>query len=583
MRRYTIAIFLGSFLLFLVQPMLARYILPWYGGSPAVWTTCMLFFQAFLLVGYVYAHYAGEHLTARSHAVCHLVLLAVSLIRRTRPPDDGFQPAGAQSPTAGILFLLTFSVGLPYLLVSSSSPLLQKWRHITLPAQSPYRLFALSNLGSLLGLLVYPFVIEPMLSLVNQTRVWSIGYAGYVAICTWCVIPLLHGSPPPSSQEPDAQKTNPGRGMPVVSSDRYLWLALSACGSVALLATTNQMCQDVAVVPFLWILPLCLYLLSFTICFQHEGFYDRRFWVAAMVCTFGAVVALLKQKLDVELSLQIRIYSTALLTCCMICHGELVRSKPPPAYLTSFYLMVALGGAAGGIFVGLVAPNLFDDYWEFPLALAGTYLLAAICVLRDKSFLPVSWPSWLGPHLWAAGAWILLFFLGSTIYEGRSGMLEIDRNFHGVLRVYEGYKDTKDWRRYLWNGQISHGSQYLDESLRTTPTHYFGAGTGIAIAIENHPRRQGNLSMGVIGLGTGTLAAYGRDGDVIRFYEINPDVIRLSKKYFSYLEDSPAVVEIVAGDARGAYGDARERPKAAERPEGPGRCDGGVAGERHWS
>ena len=330
-----------------------------------------------------------------------------------------------------------------------------------------------------------------------------------------------------------------------------LWLGLSACGSVLLLATTNQICQNVAVVPFLWILPLGLYLLTFIICFDHDRWYDRRIWIPLMLAGFVAVGVVLWKPLDVEIRLQIAIYSVNLFVCCMVCHGELVRAKPAPRHLTSFYVLVAFGGAAGGVFVGLVAPILFDGFWEFPLGLLACYALAAISVLSD--ILPSPDSAWYlrhARHLWAAGLCALLVPLSLYIRNEKGDTLAMVRDFYGVLRVYEGYRDSDSWRRYLWHGDISHGCQFMSDGLRGIPTHYYGFDTGAALAIQNHPRREDGLRIGVVGLGTGTLAVYGGERDSMWFYEVNPDVVRVAEGYFTFLGETRARVEVVLGDAR---------------------------------
>ncbi len=547
MKRYAITVFLGAFLLFLVQPLLARYILPWYGGSPAVWTTCMMFFQIFLLGGYLYAHLVGTRLSRRQQAVAHLLLLAVSLVFLPITPSETFRAAPGH-PITGILSLLALSVGLPYLVVSSSSPLLQRWYHLVTPNKSPYRLYALSNVGSLLGLLLYPFVVEPWLGVGTQTRVWSIAYGGYVVFCSWCALALLF-RPPAVARVTTTTETAGRRSVSL--SEKILWLALAACGSAALLATTNQMCQNVAVVPFLWVLPLALYLGSFIICFDHDRWYDRRFWLPLLMVSYIAIAFLLRITSDANIGLQIFAFSTTLFACCMVCHGELVRSKPAPNQLTFFYLTIAAGGALGGVLVTIVAPLVFNGYWEYHIALVACYILAAVSILSDLPRSSVR--PWFQRHahvLAVAGTWVWILVFGGDIVSERADTLAMSRNFYGVLRVYEGFEGTERWRRYLWHGDISHGCQYLHPVFRKLRTHYYSLDSGIAMAIEQHPRREDGLNIGVVGLGTGTIAAYGRYNDALRFYEINPDVLKINKEYFTFLEDTPAEVNVVLGDAR---------------------------------
>jgi spermidine synthase len=387
----------------------------------------------------------------------------------------------------------------------------------------------------------------------------------YVAVTAWCAVDLLRKR---SAEKEILEPLQLAGRRAVPPAERIFWLSLAACGSVVLLATTNQMCQNVAVVPFLWVLPLALYLLSFIICFDHERWYDRRFWIPGMLVSFAAVAILLKLTSSANIYIQIFIYSVTLFTGCMVCHGELARAKPPPARLTSFYLMVAAGGALGGVFVTLLAPLVFDGFWEFPLALFGCYVLAAISVLSDLSLLRGKRPWYVhrARHLWATGATALILVFGSHIVSESANTLAMVRSFYGVLRVYEGYKDTTSWRRHLWNGDISHGCQFMDDALRRLPTHYYGFTSGVALAIDNHPRREAGLNIGIVGLGAGTLAVYGRVKDTIRFYEINPDVVDVAGEFFTFLEDSWAEVEIALGDARMAM----EREL---RENGPQRFD----------
>jgi spermidine synthase/FtsH-binding integral membrane protein len=356
---------------------------------------------------------------------------------------------------------------------------------------------------------------------------------------------------PAAAAHPNTPATKATGRRTVSFSEKLLWLALAACGSTALLATTNQMCQNVAVVPFLWVLPLALYLGSFIICFDHDRWYDRRFWLPLLLLSYVAVAFLLRITSDADIVLQIFVFSTTLFACCMVCHGELARSKPTPSQLTSFYLMIAAGGAAGGVFVTIFAPMVFNGYWEFHIALVACYILAAISILSD---LPRRGERpWYLRHahvLATAGAWAWILVFGGDIVSERADTLAMSRNFYGVLRVYEGYKGSEKWRRYLWHGDISHGCQFLHPAFKKLRTHYYSVDSGIAIAIEQHPRREAGLKIGVVGLGTGTIAAYGRENDTIRFYEINPDVLRINKEYFTFLEDTSADVAVVLGDAR---------------------------------
>jgi hypothetical protein len=557
MLMYGATMFLSAFLLFAVQPLIGKYILPWFGGTPAVWTTCMLFFQALLLAGYAYAHALANGRSLRRQALLHLLLVAVTLLTLPIIPSQAWKPPNGVAPIPRILGLLLASIGAPYFLLSSTAPLLQSWFSRMRSGISPYRLYSLSNLGSLLALLSYPFLVEPTLSLSRQAAIWSWGYAAFALLCVLLSLKILLRHPPETAAiltmagAIKLDESRPGAG------SRVLWLSLTTCSSVMLLATTNQMCQDVAVIPLLWILPLSLYLLSFILCFHHEELYVRPLFISALAGSIVWTCFVLFGSVFVGLRSQILCYSLTLFASCMVCHGELVRLKPGPRYLTSFYLMVACGGALGGILVSLVAPRLLKDFWEYHLGLLFAVLLTLIVLFRDSKG-----PLYRGRPF---AAWSVLYLsfvalaivLAIHIRDSMQNTLETTRNFFGILRVLDLNKeDPKEHRLTLMHGRIEHGFQFADEERRYWATSYFGPDSGIGMVLSYHPRRMASdyrlrtLRVGVVGLGTGTLAAYGTEGDRIRFYEINPEVIRLSDKYFTYRKDSPAHIEVVLGDAR---------------------------------
>jgi hypothetical protein len=330
-------------------------------------------------------------------------------------------------------------------------------------------------------------------------------------------------------------------------SEKLLWFVFAATGSVVLLATTNQMCRNVPVVPFLWVLPLSLYLLTFVLCFRNDHAYRRKIWIPVMLASSALATFLLPRTTDIDIRLQILIYSLTLFACCMVCHGELARRKPSPDRLTVFYLMVAGGGAAGGIFVGLLAPLWFNDYWEFYLALLACTFLVGLPLWKAGR------PRWSTHFLrlaWTVGVTLgVIIWVRSVNYEA-PGTLVTARNFFGVLRVVERNEGTLRGLRQLWHGDTVHGSQFSNKVLRRFPTHYYGFRSGVALALENHPRREAGLDMGVVGLGTGTLAVYARENDTMRFYEIDGDVVEMAREYFTYLDDAPAGARVVLGDAR---------------------------------
>ena len=460
-----------------------------------------------------------------------------------------------------IVLLLLVTIGTPFLVVSASGPLLQHWLSLARPTFSPYRLYALSNLGSLLGLLSYPFLIEPQVGLRNQTILWSAGYALYALICAWCAMPLLRLRTRISSSVNSSKEEHRNLGQP----ERLLILALAACGSLVLLASTNQICRDIAVIPFLWVLPLSLYLISFIVCFGYPRLYNRYLWTSILLISLSAVVYLLHQDYadtETDLYLQIFIYSASLFACCMACHGELFRLKPSARHLTSYYLMIALGGALGGVFVNLIAPLLFKAYWEFHGGLVATVVLLGICVFwkietpRSPLILTVGKISWVG------GVAVLAGFLMLHIQEQQKDSILTKRNFYGILRVTETDRGTEFASRGLYHGRITHGEQFLIPQLRPYPRAYYGPSSGVSLAINRHPKQfigwnnpkadtqQRGLHIGAIGLGVGTIATYARPGDIYRFYEINPDVDRIAKEYFRYLKDSKGKMEVIIGDGR---------------------------------
>ncbi len=558
MALYGTAAFLSAFLLFLVQPLIGKYILPWFGGSPAVWNACMLFFQALLLAGYAYSHFLASRLAHRVQPLVHALLLAATLVLLPIVPSEAWKPLPDQSQVWRILGLLAASIGAPYFILSTTAPLLQSWFSRAHRSISPYRLYSFSNFGSLLAILAYPFAIEPRITTAGQVKAWSWAYAGFILLglaLSWTVFrdagkARMPRSNPGSVFTPDA-------GVQPAVFDRFLWLALAACGSVLLLATTNQLCQDVAVVPLLWILPLALYLLTFILCFHHERWYSRIVCGTAFAGSLALSCYVLFGSVFVDLPLQIASYSATLFTGCMVCHGELVRLKPGNGHLTSFYLAVAGGGALGGAFVTLAAPRLFAGFWEYHLGLALTAVLLLVVLFRDRRS-----PLFGGSHLWAwTILWGAFFALAASlaihIQETRENRLDAARNFFGVLRVLdEESGDPQEHHYTLMHGRIEHGFQYRHPEKRFWPTSYFGPASGVGVAIVNHPNRfseqpgGGNLRVGIVGLGTGTLATYGQQGDLFRFYEINPEVVRFSEKYFTYRNDSAATVEVVLGDAR---------------------------------
>ena len=538
---YALTIFTSAFLLFLVQPVMAKQILPWFGGSAAVWTTCLVFFQFLLLAGYAYSDWTTRRLDARRQATLHLVLLAASVASLPIIPDASWKPAGDEDPTWRILGLLTVTIGLPYFLLSTTGPLVQAWFARTFPSGTVYRLFALSNFGSLLALVAYPFAVEPWITTAHQSWGWSAGYVLFAALCAASAIYGARNRAPAAEQAVAA-------GPPPTFRDYGAWLLLSAMGSFMLLAVTNHITHDVASVPFLWILPLTIYLVTFILCFEGDGWYRRPVFIVPLLVIVSAMAWTLHEEtglMDIKLAIPLAL--AGLFVMCMFFHGELAAAKPEPRYLTRFYLMVSLGGALGGVAVGMVAVKLFNTYYEFGIGLVATLAIAAY-VSRFMNFIV--------PMLVFAA----IGFSGFHVYQYITSLTKdarvMTRNFYGSLRVKDvGSGD--DAVRRLMHGVIMHGEQYQAGKRRNEATTYYGATSGIARALKALDASA--LRVGVIGLGTGTLAVYGRKGDVYRFYEINPQVVEVARREFSFLGDSGAEIETVLGDARLAM--EREAPQ----------------------
>jgi hypothetical protein len=767
-------ILLSAFLLFQVQPVITKKILPWFGGSPAVWTTCVLFFQLVLLGGYAYAHLLTHRVQPRWQALVHLavVIVALGLLLLFFPPSAIWKPADGRLPALRILTLLTAVVAAPYFVLSTTGPLVQAWFARLYPGRSPYRLYSLSNIGSLAALLTYPFLVEPALKVDTQGGVWSIGFILFATLITILALgiwrfdkvnpTLLKEEPPVTAAEglvakrpseaanAKSQPSKTAVDSPPRVGLRVSWLLLAALASMAFLAITNHLCQDIAVVPFMWVIPLSLYLLSFIICFDNERWYLRKtfgvaailmiLWLTAIkeysavndameygqrliVATFtrptfddaaeaeayakktfsekvktaelhGRYVGIWVGRMKLTASLPITFsktndkffdgigwvvakvnnglnwltrdrtpvklesgetfasldknkdgkltkeelpdppltslvlwdansdgqvtadefnqkagkredrfhlafnvetydfkehvfvasaaYMLALFLICMVCHGELVKSKPAPKYLTSFYLSISAGGALGGLFVALVAPMIFKTHFEMAIAMIGGFVVGWLAIFHD------------GRDRWLKGRevlqWTLAFVMVATaLFAVRLNMEDIEtnrlvrmlpeswrqrlvnwnmmgkperdliameRNFYGTVTVTRMGSDEDPYNdgRALYNGRIWHGFQFTDPSRELEPSTYYVSGTGAALAVQENPRKGQGLRVAVIGLGSGSMAAHAQEGDTFRFYDIDPKVEMVAHKYFTYLDKIPkarnATVEVVMGDAR---------------------------------
>ena len=550
-------VFTSAFLLFLVQPIIAKQILPWFGGNASVWTVCMVFFQLVLLGGYAYADALVRNCAPRVQAAIHTVLLAASLAFLPILASESWKPAPDTEPTARILLLLVMTIGLPYFLLSTTGPLVQAWFARRFPGAIVYRLFALSNLASLAALIAYPPLIEPTTSLQTQSWAWSAVYVLFAALCAasaWKAAQATNSLP--VSVETNAEKPTEAPKL----SDYLLWLALSALGSLMLLAVTSHITQNVASVPFVWIVPLVLYLLSFILVFDvggaraNSGWYARAWGLPALFALMAGMSWLLYENLGVmSIRYLIALYSAGLFAACMFCHGELAAMRPTPRYLTRFYLMISIGGAAGGLFVGLIAPRIFNTFVELPVALVACGALAVLLTWRSARAGP---GASLKERIQFVAPMVALAVTAFVAWNGyryvdyvHTNAIVMTRNFYGTLRVKE-YDRSGDERitRALVHGVINHGWQYVDPKLRTQPISYFGPGSGIARALDFYD--QGPRRVGVIGLGVGVFMAWGRPGDSFRIYELDPDVVHIAREQFWYLADSKAKIEVVTGDGR---------------------------------
>jgi len=532
--------------------MAGKFLLPWFGGAPAVWTTVMLFFQVLLTAGYAYAYWLTGRASTTQPGTLHALLLGLSLIvlaalGRVWPsplmPGVDWRPTDGDLPLWHIVLLLAVSVGLPYFMLASNGPLMQVWFTQAFPGKSYARLYALSNAGSLAGLIAYPVLVEPALSLRVQGWAWTAAYGLFVLLAG--VVSLGNGR---------SRRVPPGQAEPPMSADqpsvarKTLWLALSAAAALFLLAVTSQISQEVAVIPFLWVLPLAIYLSSFILAFSESGWYRRRVFAVLFLLASGVLIWTLTRAGLLDIRLQVAIYCVLLFCGCMLCHGELYRLRPAAEHLTAYYFMISAGGAMGGMFANLAAPLLFTGYWELYLA----WFLALAVVL------PIIFPRYCGPEKLQIALLSSVFLVSTLAFrfgiEQYQGALFVERNFYGVLRVLPWQSPSSGQTGYtLVHGVTVHGIQYASAGLRDRPTTYYVEDSGAGLVLLNHPQRAGGLKVGVLGLGIGTLAAYGGPLDSFRLYEINPVVIELARGragYFSFLQDSPAQLAVIAGDAR---------------------------------
>ena len=561
--------------MFQVQPLLGKYILPWFGNTPSVWTTCLLFFQVMLLGGYSYAHLISNRLKLRPQIILHAVLLVSALIFLPIIPEANLKPNPGADPAKGILLVLGMTIAVPYILLASTSPLLQRWYSLDGSVTSTWRLYAVSNIGSLFALVSYPFLIEPYFKLNDQLMFWSGAFAAYVVLLFVISIRRFQLSPEQKMCDSESSKaSDESQVKPLTALEALIWLLLSGFASALLVATTNRIGQDVPAIPFLFILPLCLYLITFIIAFDGPRWYFRPLFYTLLPLGIGCAWYEIRGNVDLSLVTRVSLYSFALFTCCMCCHGELARLKPSTRHLTLFYLLISVGGALGGAYSALLAPQVFQSFTEYPIALIGCFAVVMFVVCRDllgctKEDVGKS-SVWVKMTMgYSAVVMIgLTALLVNQVRTDKKGLLIKSRNFYGVVQIMESNVGKSRTHKYkMYHGNIHHGFQYLHLDKRTWKTSYYGEDSGIDIANRYHPRRRDSnepFRIGVIGLGTGTLCVWANDpdyklsrgdrpSDAIHFYEIDPQVVGFAESYFSYLKDARnrgVDVELSLGDAR---------------------------------
>jgi len=540
---YGTTVFLGAFLLFLVEPMAAKQLLPSLGGSSAVWITCLVFFQVMLLLGYLLAHWLtrGSHTGWRRRLYFGLLVLAGVLL-----VSQGLAPAGlaqhADHPVSAIFAALSVTIGLPFLLLGATSPLLQVWFLRTEGGGIPYRLFALSNAGSLLALIAYPTLVEPNLTLKLQRTLWSFGFLLYIALCIALALKAQTGRTPCYGTEEQfvAKKRRTGT--------RWFWFLLPMAAAMQLSAVTAHLTVNIAAIPLLWMLPLAVYLVTFIVAFEFPSLYRRGIVVRLLVVMLAALgYAISKTDVSLPIGLAILFFLAECFLAGLFCHAETYALRPERgSEATLFYLLIAAGGVAGTFFVGIASPLIFSANYDLAITFFVTAALAVAVTWRD------GWPQRL---LWLTAS-ALLFFFAIMLHSAYShdALLEV-RNFYGTLRVKQLATAQGDPERMLLNGTIQHGTQIFGDGLTRVPTTYYAVDSGVGLALRFCCILEGSdvprpRNIGVIGLGTGTLAAYGHTGDHIRFYEINPLVRPIAQNLFTYLRDSPAQIAFADGDAR---------------------------------
>lgn len=566
--------------------MSSKLLLPRLGGAPAVWTTCLLFFQAALLAGYGYAHVSIRILGTRRQAVLHAILVAASLAFIPVSLSDAAPPPG-DAGAAWLLGLLTTSIGVPFVLLASGAPLAQRWLADTSSGRDPYHLYAASNLGSLLALLSYPFVVEPLVTLSGQTTAWS---AFYAVLCVTVIGIALRVRKVARDGARESAREDPKAAVPAVPAitvrDRARWVAYAAVPSSLLMGSTSYLSTDIAAFPLIWVLPLSLYLLSFAIVFARRPLVSHSLMVLAEPQLIVLVALLIFWNLGLPVALSVLVHLALLFVVAMVCHGELSRSRPHERRLTEFYVWLAVGGLIGGAFNAVAAPLIFSDIREYPIAIALAALLRPRETTRNRILdfaAPVVFgvallgaalrggtPPELQPMIVMMGTGVVLFsfrnhplrfslglaalFVVATLRlsspAADRNVVESRRSFFGVYRILE---DHEEGVRIIEHGTTLHGAQFLaDEAVRTPLSYYSRQGPVGDIFSLTAPAARASWRVGVVGLGVGSLSCHGREGERWTYFEIDPlvEAIARDTRHFTFLRDCPPESRVVLGDAR---------------------------------
>ncbi|MGE3320159.1 MAG: spermidine synthase [Candidatus Berkiella sp.] len=542
-------IFISALLLFFIQLLLAKHMLPQFGGSAFVWVTSMLFFQAGLLVGYLYAYLLAKLSSLRLQAGIHFALLLVSLYFLPIHLDS-FVIDNQQWPPLSVWLVLSSISLIPFIVISASSPLLQHWFCHVEESEFPYYFYSISNAGSLLGLIGYPFIFEQYLGLKWQAHVFSILYWIYCFLCLMCMLKVV-------TTKRMVERKEPIHDVTIAKASQWLFLSFLSCA--LLLAITQFLIQNVINLPLMWAIPLGLYLISFIFTFANAKGYDRNFWLSFFLI-FLALTSWLMYMLSMNGYDVVFILLGLLYSACMICHGELVLRKPSQRALTTFYLLIALGGVLGSLFVNIVAYVLLGKWWDFYIPLTLITVLTLSLMYRQIKTNQFTWEAKV-----LASVCVVMVVVLVTLneFQPKLPILVEKRSLYGFVRIFD-HPVTKNnlHFREIRNGQTSHGIQVLDPGKRNITTSYYGEGTGVYLAIQYlHQQRKRPLNIAVIGLGCGTLASTGVKGDTFDFYELDENVEYFANHYFTFLKDSPAKTKVILGDARLSLVKARFLPE----------------------